>query len=139
MGQGCLTQLYAACCPAVSACQHLCSCRCLDLLLAFAHKHDQTLQKVLEAGILPVVVNAVKGHIHSMQKDAALQLDAEESADSGGNSDDVTPSPAPTHSAVLAALSLCEVCYPAKEHMLCFQDCQGLISVHIPHELPYIK
>ncbi|KAL0023032.1 hypothetical protein WJX79_002393 [Trebouxia sp. C0005] len=55
--------------------------RCLDLLLAVAYKREETLQHMLEAGIMP------------------------DPPDSNHD----TSGPAPTHAAALAALTICEV------------------------------
>lgn len=74
-------------------------------MLAISYQCEQTLQKILEAGILPVIINAVKAHVQSLRKDAALQPDAEPPCDSNGNKQGSAPAPG----AVVAALSICEV------------------------------
>ncbi|KAA6427558.1 MAG: hypothetical protein FRX49_02221 [Trebouxia sp. A1-2] len=47
--------------------------RCLDLLLAVAYKREETLQHMLEAGIMPVIINALKACTCGLQQGAALQ------------------------------------------------------------------
>lgn len=87
--------------------------RCLDLLLSIAYRHEETLQQMREAGIMPVIINALKACTHALQQGAALQPGAQDSPDSN----DDTPGPAPTHAAALAALTICEVTH------LCCKPC----------------
>jgi len=93
-------------------------CRCLNLLLSVAYKREETLQQMLEAGIMPVIVNALKACTYTLQQGAALQPGAQEPPDSN---DDI-PGPAPTHVAALAALTICEVIH------LCYKPCHTLSS-----------
>lgn len=83
-------------------------CRCLDLLLSIAYKREETLQQMLEAGIMPVIINALRACTHALQQGAALQPGAQDPPDSK----DDTLGPAPTHAAALAALTICEVIHP---------------------------
>ena len=87
--------------------------RCLDLLLSIAYKREETLQQMLEAGIMPVIINALKACTHALQQGAALQPGAQDPTGSNGD----TPGPAPTHAAALAALTICEVIH------LCHKPC----------------
>lgn len=88
-------------------------CRCLDLLLAVAYKREETLQHMLEAGIMPVIINALKACTCGLQQGAALQPGAQDPPDSNHD----TSGPAPTHAAALAALTICEVTH------LCCKPC----------------
>ena len=87
------------------------SCRCLELTLEIAYKREQTLQQTLEAGMMPVIIHALGNYMHMLHQNAAVQTDAEGSpSDSPQSSAGApVPGPVPTHSAVLAALSICEV------------------------------
>ncbi len=91
-------------------------CRCLDLLLSIAYKREETLQQMLEVGIMPVIINALRACTHALQQDAALQPGAQDPPDSN----DDTPGPAPTHAAALAALTICEVIH------LCHWPCHDV-------------
>ncbi len=88
-------------------------CRCLDLLLSLAYKREETLQQMLKAGIMPVIINALKACTRALQQGAALQPGAQDPPDSN----DDTSGPAPTHAAALAALTICEVIH------LCYRPC----------------
>jgi hypothetical protein len=98
--------MHALACDVTSRCKSVIGiCRCLDLLLSIAYKREETLQQMLEAGIMPVIINALKACTHALQQDAALQLGTQDPPDSKDDS----PGPAPTHAAALAALTICEV------------------------------
>jgi len=78
-----------------------------------AYKREETLQQMLEAGIMPVIINALKACTHALQQGAALQPGAQDPPGSNGD----TSGPAPTHAAALAALTICEVIH------LCYKPC----------------
>ena len=68
---------------------------------------------MLEAGAMPVVMNAITSYAESVKKASALQPSADsgacEAADGPSSSNSEVCSCVPTPSAVLAALSLCQV------------------------------
>ena len=88
-------------------------CRSLDLLLALACDSDQALQQMLEAGTMPVILNTIASYAGSVQRSSALQLNADSEAGETGDGPSISNSKVvgsvPTPSAVLAALSLCQV------------------------------
>ena len=88
-------------------------CRSLDLLLAIACDNDQALQQMLAAGTMPVILNTIAAYAESVHRASALQLSADsevgETDDGPHHSNDEVASFVPTPSAVLAALSLCQV------------------------------
>ncbi|DBA97255.1 TPA: hypothetical protein ACH3X1_015003 [Trebouxia sp. C0004] len=99
--------------------------RCLELLLSIAYKREETLQQMLEAGIMLVIINALKACTHALQQDAALQPGAQEPPDSN----DDTPGPAPSHAAALAALTICEVLAQDPDDPLFSSHCSTLCSL----------
>ena len=85
------------------------TCRCLDLLLVVAYKCDYARHRVLEANILPVIINAMSAYVHLLQEEAAMQPNAESLSDRISPSTSATLTCVPSHTAVVAALALCEV------------------------------
>ena len=81
-------------------------------MLAIACDSDQALQQMLTAGTMPVIINAITSYAESVQRASALQLCADsevgETGDGPSSSNEVVSSVS-TPSAVLAALSLCQV------------------------------
>lgn len=100
-------------------------CRSLDLLLAIACDSDDALQQMLEAGAMPVIINAITSYAESVKKASALQpsadREARDAADGPSSSNNEVFSSVPTPSAVLAALSLCQV-----RLILCMSMCVPL-------------
>lgn len=88
-------------------------CRAVDLLLALADNSDQALQQVLEAGAMPVIVTVITAYADSVKRSSALQPDADaetgEAIDAPSSRTPEAPSFIPTPTAVLSALSLCQV------------------------------
>ena len=115
----CTTLMHAGMhAPACDMASHVNSrhgiCRCLDLLLSISYEREATLQQMLEAGIMPVIINALTACTHALQQGAALHSGAQQPPDSN----DDTPGPAPTYAAALAALTICEVTH------LCYRPCR---------------
>ena len=90
------------------ACNKPPACRALDLLLAVAYASQEGLQHILQAGVMAVVVNAVAIYTQSLKQVAALQHNADSDTDDEPSSSGLHRS-AITPTAVLTALSLCEV------------------------------
>ena len=103
------------------------TCRSLDLLLAIAYQSDEALMRVLEAGIMPVIITVVTAYAESIETASALQPDADSEQDECPSSSDIGKC-CHSPSAVLSALSLREV-------SPFYRECHFLVPCHWLHEI----
>lgn len=103
------------------------ACRCLEFLLAASTRQEQLLTTFINGGIMPILMNVMTAYTEAVQTDAdnwspgpSLLADVSD-CDSCG---EPMPTSVPSGAAVVACLSLLQVCF-------CKHPC--LLSHRWPH------